>query len=285
MTLAQAEIACELDVAAGDLGGRQLRAPQHRGERHPRGVVGQHLVADASQIVRMGARTAELPVLGLGRGPAVIKDAADPGIPVRGDRRVGVSRTVHDVRLVAHRGDPGVQSTQVGHQVAGVHVARLEVLAEPDLHRVAVLGVGPGGPQVANRALPGVAVGVDEPREHRAAGAIDDTCSVIVQSRADGLDDSAGDQDVADELSEARVLGQEVRSRDDETVVVCGPRGHASSSFHGLGELGGNRCPSTHPPGADARCGRRPRGGWAAPTPEAFSRRSHAPPLKVGTRQ
>ena len=156
----------------------------------------------------MGGFAAQHPLVGVDRGPAVGEDAADAGVAQCGDGGVGVGGAVLDVGLVAQGGDAGVERAERADEVADVDVLGGELRAPGELDVLAVVREVPADADLADRALPGVAVGVDESGQHGAVGAVDDGGALGVECRRRPRAMLAVvDQDVADEVAESRRPG------------------------------------------------------------------------------
>ncbi|WP_329048146.1 hypothetical protein OG738_37570 [Amycolatopsis sp. NBC_01488] len=101
---------------------------------------------------------------------------------------------------------PEFSASDPAEQVAEVDVFGPVVRLERAVHRDAVLVERPVGAEAAERRLPGVAVGVDEPGQHDLARGVDDLGVGAVDSGADGRDPAVLDQHVtAGEIPDGRV--------------------------------------------------------------------------------
>ena len=162
----------------------------------------EHLLAQAADVRRMRQRALLHPALRLDAGLAVRIDRAAAGLAQRADRLVGVARRVLDVRPVEQRGHAGVERGEAAEQRRGIDILRPEVGSEPleQLHEHARQVPIQAG--VADRALPGVAVRIDQAGQDQVVGGIDDFGVAAVDPRRDLLDLAVGHQNVAGEVAE-----------------------------------------------------------------------------------
>ena len=147
-----------------------------------------------------GKRALPHPALRLDARLPVGIDRPAAGFAQRADRLVGVGWRILNVRPVEQRGHAGVERGEAAEQRRGVDVLRPEVGSEPleqfDEHPRQV----PVEAHVADRALPGVAVRIDETRQDQIVGRVEDFDIAGVDARRHVIDLAVSNQNVAGEV-------------------------------------------------------------------------------------
>jgi hypothetical protein len=129
------------------------------------------------------------------------------------------------VRPVDHRRDAGIEGLECAEQRGGVHIGRSHVPAEAAPDAAAVLLRGEVRAEAAQRRLPRVPVGVDQPRHDDAAGGVHPLGVTGVEVVADRDDGVALDENVAaGELADRRIHRDDVAAADEHPRIRHGCR-------------------------------------------------------------
>jgi hypothetical protein len=176
----EVELARQPHVLARHLPGRIVRSEDRKPEADEAVIAGEPALPQALDLGARHGNFAEMllarPRIGLRR--AVEKDRANAGLVETVDRRVGVVRSRIVVAPVDQRGRAAMDLVERAHQVGDEDVFRAEQRGEPAVHRLHVTGNRPIGGHPAQRALPGVHMGVDQARHHDHVGGVDDLRAV-----------------------------------------------------------------------------------------------------------
>jgi hypothetical protein len=215
----QPELAGELDVVLGGFDGRELGTARRHRQCHQRIVARQRLLAQAAYVGRVRQRTFLHPALRLDAGLAVCINRSAAGLAQRSDRLISMSRRVLDVRPVEQGGHAAVERGESAKQCRGIDVLRSEVGSESleqfDEHARQV----PVQAGVADRALPGVTVRIDQSGKDQIVGGIDDLAVAGIDPRGHLLDLSVSHQHIAGELAEA-IVHRDNKSAPQDVVAV-----------------------------------------------------------------
>ncbi len=142
---------------------------------------------------------------GIGLGRAVEECSTDARFLQAGDAGVGVLGRGIVVAPVDQRGDAVVELVEGAGQRGDVDVLGREHRGQAGMDVPKVLEQRPVGSDRAQRCLPGVHVGVDQPRQHEVPAAVDRLGVGSLQRGRNGHDTVAIDQHVA--------LGQHAKLR------------------------------------------------------------------------
>jgi hypothetical protein len=151
-------------------------------------------------------------------GLAVGVDRAAADLAQRTDRLVGVARRILDVRPVEERGHAGVERGEAPEQRGGIDVLRPEARPETleQLHEHARQVPIDAG--VTDRALPGVAVRIDEAGEDEVLGDVDRFDVAAVDPARDLLDFAVDDEHIAGEFAEPVIDRDNEPATQDKTA-------------------------------------------------------------------
>jgi hypothetical protein len=179
-------------------------------------------LAHAAGVGRVGKGGVGEPAVSLRARPAEQEYAADAGVVQGLEVRVGVLGCDEVVRPVGDCGDAGVERLECAPERAGVDVLGSVVGREAGDHGGEVARQGGLAGAAADRALPDVAVGVDQAGQDEASGRVDRARvgSVGCEAGADRGDPTAAYEQVrCGEVSRGRVERGEMAAGDEQVAV------------------------------------------------------------------
>ena len=189
------------------------------------------------QALDLGARMRHLPKrlfarLGIGLGRAMKKRGTDARSQQAVDGRVVVRRRRVVMTPIDQRGGAAVDLVDRPHQGGNVQVFGRKHRGQTGVHLGKVLEQGPVGSQPAQRRLPGVHVGIDQPRNDDAAGGIDHLGALGVDHGGDLDDLLAAHQQIAAGQIPLAVHGDDGGTADQRGAIGHGFKtpGRRSSS-------------------------------------------------------
>ena len=168
------------------------------------------------------------PALAGDLGAAIAEHRTDAAVAQGLDGGVGVLRRVLNVRPIEYGRHTGVERTQRGDQIAGVHVLRATQGAEAAQNCLEVVAQRAVGQRVAKHAFPEVPMRIDEARHHDRVGGVDHLRIGRRQIGPDGRDPGTIDQNVA-----FRQLTGSGMHGEDRSALEEHPAASSSSSAVG----------------------------------------------------
>ena len=235
------DLACGLERLEDHVG--RARGPGHI-ERHQLVFRREVLLAQARDIVGVLVARRVSPLAGRGLRTAVGEHRAHARVGKPLDGRVGVLGRVVDVRPVEHAGDARVDRAEGAEEVARIGILRRVDGAERLLHHVDVVAERSVGQNVAQDALPHVAVGIDEARHHDGVRGVDHLGIGGADVRPHRRDLAAFHQHVGLlEVADRLVAREHAAALDEDRTAGCryraggggrlGERGAAHAGRHG----------------------------------------------------